>query len=130
MDLVSTGYLTTLPSKGALSFGGSRSVARNGVPIDVIVRSDGYQALYDEALMAAKRTAGVPIPVVTLPYLGAMKMAAGRGKDQQDLAWILVESGVSYPVLRKVVLQHLGPYAADELDALKRTAAWERKEDR
>jgi hypothetical protein len=27
--------------------------------------------------------------------------------------------------MRKLVKQHLGPYAADELDALKRTATWE-----
>jgi hypothetical protein len=56
-----------------------------------------------------------------------MKMVAGRGKDAQDLQFILLDSGVSYKKLRSVVAEHLGEYAADELDALKQTAAWERE---
>jgi hypothetical protein len=127
VDLIANGYLPKLRRKSDLTFGGTRSVASNGVSIDVIVRNDDYQDLYDDALFAAQRMAGVAIPVVTLPYLGAMKMVAGRGKDQQDLAWILTDSGVSYKELRALVKKHLGPYAADELDQVRKTAVWERK---
>jgi hypothetical protein len=131
VDFVLNGYpplsQSQLPRKGVLAFGGLKTSAPNGVPVDLIVRDDQYANLYDEALDHAGRLAGVSVPVITLPYLGAMKMVAGRGKDQQDLQFILLDSGVSYKKLRSVVAEHLGVYAADELDALKQTAAWERK---
>lgn len=127
VDFVANSFIANLPNKGNLSFGGTKSVTTNGVPVDIIVRSDLYQDLYDEALTAARRIAGTNIPVITLPYLGAMKMVAGRGKDEQDLKWILTDSDVSYSALRTVVKKHLGPYAADELDATRKIAAWEKK---
>lgn len=55
IDFVANDLIATLPAKGLLSFGGAKSAAANGVPIDIIVRSDVYRDLYDEALTAARR---------------------------------------------------------------------------
>lgn len=115
---------------GRLSFGGKSLVTKEGTPIDVIVRSDQYADLYAEALIFAKRLPGSPIRVVTLPYLAAMKLAAGRGKDEQDLEFILCDASsrdAKYADVRAIVKQHLGVYAADELDAFRDLAKWRRK---
>jgi hypothetical protein len=56
-----------------------------------------------------------------------MKMVAGRGKDEQDLKWILTDAPVDYTALRTVVKKYLGPYAADELDATRQIAVWEKR---
>jgi hypothetical protein len=127
VDVVSAEILMSLPRLGALTFGGTKSKASNGVPVDVIVRTDDRAALYDEALDHAQQLPGIPIPVITLPYLGTMKLAAHRGKDLQDLNFILVKTNVNYKKLREVVVKHLGEDAADDLDAYQLAAAWEHK---
>lgn len=127
VDFVATEHLTALPVNRTLTFGGAATVTSTGVPVDIVVRDDQYEDLYAAAVDAAERIPNIPVLVVTLPYLGAMKLAAGRGKDMQDLAFILLDTNVDYVKLRAVVTKHLGPYAADELDAYKRTAAWERE---
>jgi hypothetical protein len=59
-----------------------------------------------------------------------MKMASGRSKDEQDLHFLLTRPGMSYKTIREVVARHLGPYAADELDAIRDVAAWEKRAGR
>lgn len=127
VDFVAAEFLVELPRKGALTFGGTKSKASNGVPVDVIVRSDERADLYDEALDHAQLLPGIPVPVITLAYLGAMKLDAHRGKDLQDLNFILTKSNVNYKKLRAVVVKHLGEDAADDLDALKLSATWEQQ---
>jgi hypothetical protein len=122
--------ILTLTRKGPLAFGGDRAIARNGVPVDVIRRADDYKQLYGGALASATRVEGVPLRVVTLPFLAAMKMAAGRGKDKADLEWILVESGAKYADVRRVVRDYLGTYAATELDANLDLARWQKRRSR
>lgn len=124
VDIAADRYPTKVTTEGVLSFGGIMTRLAD-VPVDFIVRDDHYADLYDAAVDHARRVPGVPLPVATLPYLGAMKMAAGRGKDLQDLGFILTRSGVNYKTLRNVVVEHLGPYAGDELDALRATAKLE-----
>ena len=126
VDFVADSFITRLPRKGTLSFGGTKSKASNNVPVDLIVRTDQYADLYDEALEHAQRLPGVPVQVITLPYLGAMKLEAHRGKDLQDLSFILTESGVDYKKLRSVVVKHLGEDAGEDLDAYQLSAKWER----
>ena len=130
VDVVSSTAIPLLSTKGKLTFGGERAVASNGVPVDVIRRSDDYKQLYGRALETATRIAGVPLRVVTLPFLAAMKMVAGRGKDEADLEWILVESKAKYTDVRRVVSNYLGKYAATELDAQLDLARWQKKRKR
>lgn len=126
VDFVADSFIIELPRKGTLTFGGTKSKTSNDVPVDLIVRTDRYADLYDEALDHAQRMPGVPVPVITLPYLGAMKLAAHRGKDLQDLGFILTATGVNYQKLRAVVTKHLGEEAGDDLDAYRLSAKWER----
>jgi hypothetical protein len=70
-----------------LSFGGLAYVLEPGITVDLIVRNDAYQALYEEALREATAMEGIPI--LTPDYLAALKFAADREKDRVDLAWLL-----------------------------------------
>jgi hypothetical protein len=129
LDVAADGYPNpagALPTHGVLSFGGIKTSASNGVPVDLIVRDDQRTSLYDDAINNARRFSGVPVPVATLPYLGAMKLAAGRSKDLQDLNFMLTDTDVSYKKLRAVVTKYLGEFDADELDNLKRAIVWQR----
>lgn len=127
-DLSDTGA-SPLRSVGQLSFGGRsmKTAGRNSVPVDVIVRNDQYANLYADALVHAEKRAGSPLLVVTLPYLAAMKLVADRGKDEQDLEFIICDSGVSYPLVRSVIKEHLGLYALDAIDATRDLALWRRE---
>jgi hypothetical protein len=129
IDVAASGYPNptgALPAHGVLSFGGVKTAASNGVPVDLIVRDDQRAALYDDAIDNARRFSGVPVPVATLPYLGAMKLAAGRAKDLQDLEFMLTATDVSYKKLRAVITKHLGEFDADELDNIKRAIDWQK----
>jgi hypothetical protein len=71
-----------------LSFGGKMYVShQNEVKLDIIVRGDAYQALYEEALQHPVLHGGVP--VLSPEYLGVIKFAAKRPKDLKALAWLL-----------------------------------------
>jgi hypothetical protein len=127
LDVVASGYPDpngALPTKGVLTFGGVQSEASNGVPVDLIIRDDERTDLYDAALENAQRVPGVPVPVVTLPYLGAMKLASGRAKDIQDLEFILRSNPKLFKQIRKLVTKYLGEFEAEELDSIKSTVDW------
>jgi hypothetical protein len=128
IDVISSTRIPLLKNRAQpLAFGGDQTVAGNGVPVDVIRRTDDYKQLYGDALASAARVEGIPLRVVTLPFLAAMKMAAGRGEDKADLEWILVESSAEYADVRRVVRDYLGTYAATELDADLDLARWQKK---
>lgn len=129
VDLAADRYpdpLGALPAQGVLTFGGIKTITKSGVPVDFIVRDDQYAPLYEAAIDAARRITGVPVPVATLPYLGAMKLASGRLKDIQDLEFILRETDVSYKKLRALVVEYLDEFEAEALDSLKSTIDWQK----
>jgi hypothetical protein len=125
---------STLGQKGKpLSFGGVR-LRVQGLPTDIIVRTDDFRSLYEEALKRAVHVQGVPAKVVLPEHLAAMKMVAGRPKDEEDLMFLLSQKGFDYPLAEKIAKKHLGAYAAKELRGLRLEAEWRarrtRKEDR
>jgi hypothetical protein len=122
VDLLASTYPEVM-RKGILSFGGIKTTAKNGAPIDYIVRDDAEMDLYDAALDAARFVPGVPVPVVTVPYLGAIKLAAGRGKDIQDLEFLLRMHPGSFKTMRTLVAKYIGDYAVDDLDGHHAAAA-------
>jgi hypothetical protein len=129
IDLLVDGGIPGFQARGELAFGGICTVASNGVPIDLIERDDEYALLYADALASAGSIPGVPVRVVTLPYLAAMKLAAGRGKDEQDLEFILCDSGASWKTICAVIRKHLGLYAVKEIESLRSILAWKRKRE-
>ena len=124
VDIVAADELAALPPGEPLSFGGYESVAE-GVPVDVIIRDDDYAELYDEALEHPVSVEGMPM--VAPEYLAAMKMVAGRRKDDEDLEFLLTTEGLlDLDVTREIIRQHLGVYAVGEFDAFLAEAQWRR----
>lgn len=81
-----------------LFFGGTRYMFSNDIPVDVIVRSDGYAELYKDALETSWTLKPVGL-VVNPEHLLLMKFASNRDKDRLDFQW-LATSG--HPDLQKV----------------------------
>lgn len=111
--------LTDLPKEiepleavDVLHIGGASYLALHSITIDLIVRQDGYKALYQEALKKAVDQAG--LPVVTLEYLAAMKFLAARDKDLDAVRWILSEPGrVNSIGIYDLIGRHIGQYAKE-----------------
>lgn len=109
-----------------LSFGGVRS--RVGiVPVDIIVRADEYRPLYEAALHDAVSVEDVAPLVVEPEYLVAMKMVAGRPKDESDARYLVLLDDFDGSRAEAIVRQYLGPYAVREYRSLVAEAKWRRQ---
>lgn len=106
-----------------LSFGGVRARI-DGVPVDFIERDDDAEQLYREAHARALRMPGVPLSVARPEYLLAMKMFAGRKKDEADIEWMLCKKIVDRPLAEQIVRKFLGVLAAKDLRQLFDLADW------
>lgn len=97
--------------------------------VDVIIREDDYRPLYVEALRKA-RLDPAGVPVITPEYMVAMKMAAGRGKDEDDLLWLIKNGKVDVPLARKIVGRLVGgQFAQREFDSLVMEASLRAQEE-
>lgn len=115
---------------GPLDFGGVSGKTPSGVPVDLVVRDDKYEQLYEAAMDHAVHVEGVPIPVVTPEFMIALKMVAGRPKDDIDLDFLVLDSGADLAKARAIVEKFLGLYAADDLDRIVDEAEWRRERER
>ena len=110
----------------ALSFGG-KTIKVDGVPVDIIVRDDEYEALYEDALLRRVHLHG--LPVVRARHLATMKIVSGRSKDIQDLHFLIRKAlPTQREAMRKTVVQFLG--TGIEFDQEERIALLERKRER
>jgi hypothetical protein len=111
-----------------LKVGGVSLASRSGARMDFVDRRVEYARLFEEARQAAQRDGPFArrgereVPVVPLPYLVAMKLAADRPQDEADLARLLSMDDLDYRFARDVVYRHLGHYAARRLDRAARLA--------
>jgi predicted TIM-barrel fold metal-dependent hydrolase len=121
-------HIPGLPVLRPLTFGGFASETSQKIPIDVIVRDDAYADLYREAIEHAV-DAGLPVKVVTPEHLAALKMAAGRVKDELDLKKLIELNAVDVPKTRKIIKTYLGEYAARTFDAIIDEIAWRRSRE-
>jgi hypothetical protein len=115
---------------GPLDFGGIKGTTPSGVPVDCVVRADKYQRLYEAAIERAVHVEGVPLPVVVPEFLIAMKMVAGRLKDEVDLEFLIADSGADHDKTRAFLEEFLGPFAVDEFERLRDEIAWRRQRGR
>ena len=107
-----------------LKFGGVAGVTASGCPVDLIFRTDDYAPLYEEALHMAMPFEALPVKVVSPEHLAALKMAAGREKDELDLK-TLIRLGVLHLETTEIILRrHLGVYAVREFKSLCDEVAW------
>ena len=130
VDFIADQVVDGLAIEGTLDFGGVKAMTTSGVPVDLVVRDDKYRRLYDAAINHASRVEGVAALVVPPEYLIAMKMVAGRPKDDADLEFLIAASGVAWDRARAVVEEFLGIYAVDELERYRDEVAWRRSRDR
>jgi hypothetical protein len=125
VDFLANRVLKGVTTKGPLTFGGVQAVTKGGVPVDLIVRSDAYESMYDDALSHADAVMDVPVRVVAPDYMVALKLAAARPKDIEDLRFLLTQSvDVDFDNARAIVLDNLGAYAADDLDRYHEEFEW------
>ncbi len=101
----------SLTAKHRLTFGGSSYTLRIGkyeVPIDWIVRSDGYRKYYQAALkQAVKLPDG--LRVVTPEWLVILKYNAGRQKDLDDIVFLLKRGKlVNRSIVKQKVVETAG----------------------
>lgn len=127
VDFIASELIEELPRGEELSFGGE-STEVDGVPVDIIVRSDEFAPLYEEALEKAESDDDIDDLFVVRPdYLMAMKMVAGRGKDQTDLEFLIESSNPEELIdARDIIRRFLGPYAAREFDSLIDEIEWKK----
>jgi hypothetical protein len=110
VDFIASKHLS-LAQEHPLTFGGSRyslQVGKYAVPIDWIVRNDGYQKFYHAALRDA-----VILPnglrIVTPEWLVVLKFNAGRQKDLDDIVYLLRQKElVQRPIVKEHVVEIAG----------------------
>jgi hypothetical protein len=110
VDIIASEYLPLTPEH-RLNFGGSRytlQVGKYAIPIDWIVRSDGYQKFYRAALKEAVKLPN-GLRLVTPEWLVILKFNAGRQKDLDDIVFLLRQEGlVDRPAVKRKVVETAG----------------------
>ena len=130
VDVAAGSAIEGLKPASDLSFGGYISKTSRGVPVDVVVRDDEYAPLYEAAVAHAVEFDDIALPVVDPNYLAAIKMAAGRDKDQLDLEYLITSGELDEDETKKIVREYLGLYAVDEFDRIAEEAKWKAKSGR
>lgn len=128
VDLVSEGAPTDikpLRSLDTLTFGGRKYTTPEGVEVDLIVRSDHLRNLYTEALEQMVETED-GLPIIAPDYLAAMKFAAGRPKDEDDLVWLLQQEKLIDRTNALDIVERLigGRFARDAFQSFIDEADW------
>lgn len=117
----------------AIEFGGEAFEAENGVEVDLIVRNDGYQYLYEEALARAAIVNFPPLKgwlIVRPEYMAAIKLAAGRTKDMADLEFLISENVAPVGKTRALISRLMGEYAARDFDSIVAEIDWKKSKGR
>lgn len=125
VDFLAKRLLHGITTGSCLPFGGIAGGSPSGVPVNIIVRDDKYQALYGEALgQSIPMEMGVDI--VRPEHLVAMKMVARRIKDESDLTTLILSGNLDLPLARSIIQRHLGPYGVDRFHRCLDEAEWRR----
>jgi len=107
VDLIASKNLS-LKAEHHLTFGGSNYILTIGkytVPVDWIVRNDGYQKYYRAALKEAI-TMPNGLRLVTPVWLVILKINAGRQKDLDDIVYLLKEKKlVDRPTVKQKIIE-------------------------
>lgn len=112
VDIIASQNLSLTP-RCQLSFGGSGyrlQVGKYEIPIDWIVRSDGYQKFYRAALQQAVKLRN-GLRIVTPEWLVILKIIAGRQKDLDDVVFLLRQRKL---LLRPTVKQKMVATAGED----------------
>lgn len=115
-----------------LSFGGVGGLTiASRVPVDVIVRDDEGERLYIEALVNAQPSADLLGALIVGPeYLAAMKLFAGRVKDEEDLRFLIRTDAINVEKTAKIIKKCLGAFAEKEFRSHVDEMAWRMEKER
>ncbi len=128
VDFVAKAIPAQISVEKKLSFGGVSGKTPGGLPVCFILRDDDFRPLYLEAHKNAIDV-GRPVKVITPEYLAAMKLVAGRGKDEEDLRILLRLKAVDLPKARGAIKRTLGAFAVKEFDSYVDEVEWRRSRD-
>jgi hypothetical protein len=110
VDIIASQLLSLTPQH-PLSFGGSNYVLQIGkyeIPVDWIVRNDGYHKFYRAALKDAIKLPN-GLRVVTPEWLVILKFNAGLQKDLDDIVFLLRQGKlVNRPIVKQKVVKTAG----------------------
>ena len=133
IDVVARKALEELEPTRKLSFGGQKtavvsegnaSVGKNVVvPVDVIVRDDDFASLYRTALNHTVDK-GAPLLIVVPEYIAAMKLVAGRRKDEDDMAFLITSGIIDIDKTSSIIRKHLGAFAVKEFRSFVDETRW------
>lgn len=118
--------LIGMKPEARLKFGGIQTRTPNGVPVDLIVRQDKYRALYEIAIETAQPSSRVSTRIARPEFLAVMKFAAARGKDIQDLTWLIVNEKIDLIETSTLAQTFLGGYAQDRFDETVALTLWKK----
>lgn len=114
VDVIADGDEIQLPVVRPIKFGGHRFKFHD-IPIDVIVRSDEYADLYRDALTGALELS-TGVLVVSADHLAAIKFAAGRAKDREDVHWLLANNKLDIAHTKNLIYRFMGRFGVDEFE--------------
>ena len=125
VDMIADAPLERKKAVRLLNIGGVVYQWTKCVPVDWILREDDYVALYKDALDNSLLH-GRGFRLVSPEHLAAMKFAAQRQKDYDDLMWLLQQDGlVNSDKARRIIFRFVGGrFAADQFDAAVEEARW------
>ncbi len=125
IDFAAEAMLEHLPNGKPLSFGGEQTTAPNGTPVDLVIRQDEYQQLYEAAIEDPILHLETGLPLVKPEYLAGMKMAAGRDRDLHDLKVLILSGVLDFPRTEHVIKVFMGAYAVREFRRIVEVTRWE-----
>lgn len=128
VDFVGDGEFPGLSDVGRLSLGGWKGLTSKGVRVDVLVHGE-YEGLYESVLDGAVFQPDLGVRVARVEHIMAMKLVAGRGKDEEDIKVMLRLGELDLSEARRFVRQHLGQFAVKELDSFVDEVAWRRAKE-
>jgi len=124
VDFVCAAILPYIKVTKQLAIGGVSGLTAQGYPVDLIIRDDEYFELYQEALAHSIALPDQPLKVIAPEYLAAMKMVAGRDKDELDLKTLIRLEAIDLAQTEDIIRRHLGRYAVKEFKSLVSEVAW------
>lgn len=124
IDFAAAKRLRGLPRGKPLVFGGEAITLPGGVPLDLIVRRDDFRSLYEAAIEDPDQIASSEIVLARAEYLAAMKMVAGRPKDEEDLRHLITSGHLDRRKAKAIIRKHLGAYAVREFENTIEEAEW------
>jgi hypothetical protein len=128
VDFVGDGEFDGLNDVGRISLGGWKGFTSKGVRVDVLVSGE-FEGLYENVLAGARYEPDLGVKVARAEHIMAMKLVAGRGKDEEDIRIMLRLRQIDLTEARRFIRQNLGQYAVKEFDSFVDEVEWRRSRD-